>query len=381
MNFLMFRYIAGTYFKNFLAFLAIFLAIIYLFDSVELLRRGSKFDDVSLGLVLRMSFFKLPEVGQIMFPFAVLFSAIFTFWQLNKRSELIVLRASGFSIWQFLSPAILCVVAIGFFQIFLINPAGALFVQKFERMEGRYLKRETTNIALFEKGLWLRQNDRQDPSGKSYIVLHAPEIAQAGWVLKHPFLLYFDDQNRLIKRVDSESGTLQNGEWIFPDAVLHETSDDANFSLVENEEQEPLFEKYEEYIVPTKMTRKDVADSFLSPSTISFWNFPKHIRMIQRAGFDATNLKVYYQSLWAQPFMFVAMIFLAAAVSMRSIRSKGGFLVIVAGVFLGFGVFFMSSYLQALGASDQIPYILAAWAPALITFLIGISVLIRLEDG
>jgi lipopolysaccharide export system permease protein len=41
----------------------------------------------------------------------------------------------------------------------------------------------------------------------------------------------------------------------------------------------------------------------------------------------------------------------------------------------------MSSFLQALGASQQIPVILAAWSPSLICFLLGVTVMMNLEDG
>jgi len=51
------------------------------------------------------------------------------------------------------------------------------------------------------------------------------------------------------------------------------------------------------------------------------------------------------------------------------------------GVFTGFVVFFISSYLQALGSSNQIPPILAAWSPAIVCFLYGLTAMINLEDG
>ena len=62
--------------------------------------------------------------------------------------------------------------------------------------------------------------------------------------------------------------------------------------------------------------------------------------------------------------MFAAMILLAATVSMRPPRFRGAAALFGIGVFMGFFVFFMSSFMQALGASHQIPVVLAAWAPA-----------------
>ena len=96
----LFRYLASTYLRNMASLLLALLMIVYLFDTVELIRRGSKFEDVPFTLMLQMGLLKLPEVGQVLFPFAILFSAMFTFWQFTKRSELIVVRSAGLSVWH-----------------------------------------------------------------------------------------------------------------------------------------------------------------------------------------------------------------------------------------------------------------------------------------
>jgi len=151
-------YLGRVYVSNLLFLLAILLGIIYLFDTVELIRRANKTDDVPMSLVLQMGLLKLPEVGQILFPFAILFSAMFTFWQLNRRSELVVLRSAGFSVWQFLLPLVVIVMLVGTIQLTVINPVGALLISKYQQLEDRYLNHQESSMALFQEGLWLRQS-------------------------------------------------------------------------------------------------------------------------------------------------------------------------------------------------------------------------------
>ena len=131
----------------------------------------------------------------------------------------------------------------------------------------------------------------------------------------------------------------------------------------------------------THLTTQDVEDSFASPATMSFWHLPGYIQTLEETGFDASALRVHYHNLLSQPLFFVAMILLAAIVSMRPPRQRQGLFLFGSGVFMGFVVFFMSSFLQALGASQQLPVVLAAWSPALICFMLGISAVINLEDG
>ncbi|MFP4314280.1 MAG: LPS export ABC transporter permease LptG [Alphaproteobacteria bacterium] len=358
------RYIARTYVVNMLFLLFILLGIIYLFDTIELIRRANKRDDVPLSLVLQMGLLKLPEVGQLLFPFAVLFSAIYTFWQLTKRYELIVVRSAGFSVWQFLMPVIAVAVTFGLLQMTIINPAGALLVGKFSELENTHLNNNTSQIAFFEEGLWLRQdlNNQGD-----YSILHAERISQPSWKLQSVTVLKFDRFNRYTERLDAKEATLESGRWLLNDVIIHE----------------PAKAKREEkfYALDTTLTLKEIEDSFASPETMSFWQLPHYIRTLEATGFDPTRLKIHYQNLWAQPLFFAAMVLLAATVSMRPPRFRGAFALIVLGIALGFIVFFLSSFLQALGTSGQIPVLLAAWSPALICFLLGLTALMNLEDG
>jgi lipopolysaccharide export system permease protein len=56
-------------------------------------------------------------------------------------------------------------------------------------------------------------------------------------------------------------------------------------------------------------------------------------------------------------------------------------ILLAAGIGMGFVIFFLSAYLQALGASRELPPMMAAWAPALICTLGGLGVLMMTEDG
>ncbi len=359
------RYLARAYFFNMLFLLFALLAVIYLFDTVELIRRASKHADIPLSLVLQMGLLKLPEVGQRLFPFAILFSAMFTFWQLTRRYELVVVRAAGFSVWQFLAPVLGVAVFAGLLQITAINPVGSLFVGKFEERERTHLSRQKSQIAVFKEGLWLRQAGGGDEGG--YLILHAAGIDQPGWVLKNITVLHFGEDDRFAGRLDARRATLEKGRWLFRDVIVHRP-----------QEKE---QKGDSYALPTELTVRDIEESFASPETMSFWHLPGYIKTLEQTGFDAARLRIHYQSLLSQPLMFAAMVLLAATVSMRPPRFRGTMALAAIGVFIGFVVFFMSSFLQALGVSGQIPVILAAWSPALICFLSGLGVMMNLEDG
>ena len=56
-------------------------------------------------LLLEMAALKLPHMAQEIMPFAILFGTMMAFWRLTRSNELVVARAAGVSVWQFLTPA------------------------------------------------------------------------------------------------------------------------------------------------------------------------------------------------------------------------------------------------------------------------------------
>lgn len=356
------RYLARIYFLNFLGLLCILLGVIFLFETVEQLRRTSKYEDVPLSLVLEMAFLKLPDVAGTISPFAILFSALYSFWQLSKRSELVVLRCAGISVWQFLSPIILTAMTIGVFMVTVVNPLSAIMFTQYMSLEQTYLKKEQNSIiAVFKQGLWLRQE-----TDKGYAIFHAENI-DPDWRLRDVLVLSFDKDNKFQDRMDAPVAQLKAGNWVLRDAMLNIPGYPAKKSQITT--------------IPTDLTPSDIEESFSSPRSMGFWSMNSFIETLDETGFDSTRVRIYFQSLLSQPFLYMAMILLAACVALRQQRQGQTFLFLVIGVMTGFIVFIMSNFLQVLGSSHQLPVFLAAWSPALIFTLLGAAVLLTLEDG
>jgi len=356
------RYLATTYTMSFFQLLGILLAIVYLFDTVELLRRAAKFDDVPLSLVLQMGLLKLPDVGQIVLPFAVLFSALYTFWVLARRHELVIVRAAGLSAWQFLAPIIGVSILIGIFHMSVINPIGAMMMSRYQVLEVAHLQATESTVSISEQGLWLRQKTQ---SGGA--ILHAAKVKMPEWRLSDVTVFYFSKSGDFLRRIDAQSAFLEKGRWIFSNVTA-------------NAPGRPTQRKQSEAL-PTNLTVVEIEESFSTPEQTPFWTLPSYIRNMEATGFDSRKLRIHFQTLLAQPLLFAAMVILAATVSLRVARFQPTAMMIAAGVVIGFLMFFATSFLKALGASDQIPVLVAAWFPSLIALSLGISVILTTEDG
>lgn len=357
-------YIGRHFLFSFGALFLIFLALVLTFDLVELMRRTASRPDITLATVVEMAFLKLPHLGQQTFPFAVLFGGMTAFWRLTRSHELVVARAAGVSAWQFLLPVLLIAFLLGVFKIAAFNPLASAMVSRYEHLEATHMRGKKSFLALSPAGLWLRQSSEEGQS-----VVHAKGYLQQGLdvELRDVIVFEYKGADRFIGRIDADSARLEDGFWHIRNA------------WVLTPEEPPRFEK--EHWLETDLTLGRIQDSFAPPETMSFWDLPAFIDMLEEAGFSAVRHRLHWHTLLAAPLLMCAMILIAATFTLRHSRRGGATFVIAAGVLTGFVLYFFSDIVYALGLSDSIPVTLAAWTPSGVTTLLGLAMLLHLEDG
>lgn len=357
------RYVARQYALCLGGVLALFICLVFLIDTVELLRRASGKQDVTFSTVLQMAVFQLPMMVQELLPFAVLFGAMLAFWRLNRTSELVAIRSFGVSVWQFLLPVILITALVGGVKLTVFDPMAASMAAKFEQLESKYLRLRTSVLAVSKTGLWLRQNTAEGEA-----VIHAATVSHDGLELAKVIIFFYEGKDKFARRIDAESATLNDGYWLLDDAWLSQP-DELGTRFVE------------EYKVPTDLTLEKIQESFASPETVSFWELPKFIKVLEETGFSTIRHRLHYQALLAEPILLCAMTLVAAVFSLRHNRRTGGFIAVAGGVGTGFMLYFVTDVVSALGLSAALPVALAAWTPAGASTLLGLSMLFHLEDG
>jgi lipopolysaccharide export system permease protein len=359
------RYLGRQYMTSFLIFISVLLMVIYLIDTLELIRRAASHPEVTFAQIAKMSFFQLPEVGQQLFQFAVLFGGLFTFWRLTRTSELVVLRAVGVSAWEFLMPAILVAVLIGVIKVTVINPIGSAFSTRFEQMDNMLLRGKTSTIDLSAGGLWLRENS---PDG--YTIIHARNVDSSTWKLKDVSIYFLTNSDELTGRLDAPQASLVNSTWVVDGGTLNRPN---------KPDEPPAF--VPQTIVRTEMTPTKIQEIFASPKSHSFWTIQHYIHTMETTGISAIRLRLQYLELLADPFLYGGLVLIAAAAALRQTRRGGTLFVIATGIIAAFSLFFLGNVVRALGESETIPIMLAAWTPAGLSLLGGIGALLYLEDG
>lgn len=355
-------YLARRFLVGIVGTFALCSVLIFMIDFVELLRQSGKYGAVPVWRLGWITFLRLPAYTELLLPFAVLVGSISAFLLLARKSELAVMRSSGMSVWQFVRPGILVAFALGVFSVVVYNPLAAYAREVAERMSAEAFGREDNKLRLRNSGSWLRQDGLDGES-----VLNASLVSQRGSRLTGVAAFVYDRNGRFLERIDAKEARLKEGFWELSDATVSRVG------------QEP--ETYSSYLLSSYLTPERVADALGSVIAVSIWDLPGLIEVTEKAKLSAAPFRVQFALLQARPIMCVAMVLLAATVSLRSFRGGGVQTMVVTGMVGGFGFFLLAEVSRQLGVAGIAPPWAAVWIPVLLAILSTTTVLLHQEDG
>ena len=310
-------------------------------------------------MVAYLCLLRAPNVSEQVLPFAVLAGCMFAFVNLSRRLELVVARAAGVSVWQFLTPPALVVLVIGVLSITVYNPLSAAAKEEADRIETD-LFRGGRNLS--DTSMWIRQR-----SVDGQAILRAEQSSDNGGRLSAVTVFVFHPDGSFQERVDAPSATLKPGFWELKGA------------RIVSPDEEP--QSHETYLLATYLTPEQVTQSFVAPDAVSFWRLPEVSRRTEQAGLDANRYRLRHQTLLARPLMLLAMLLIAAAFSLRFFRFGGVARTVAGGVIAGFVLYVATKLVGDLGGAGLLSAPLAAWTPAVVGTLLGALVLLNQEDG
>ena len=360
------RYLIKQIIYSFLGVLLLVLGIVFMFEIIELLRKVSSRNDVDAIFILKMALAKLPRTIEMIFPFVMMIAAMISFWRFSKTNEYVIIRAGGVSIWGFLKPVLIATFFVGVINVTLVNPVSAYLYEVYETYEFR-LKTKNPNAMIFtDMGLWIRESTDKD----AVTVLQAKKVRQEDdkILLSGVSILEMDRLSQINRRIEGFIATLENGKFNIKDVKIFKAGKPVE--ILPNLDYK------------TTLTAERIKESFVDPEAISFWKLPGLISFYETAGFSVSKHYMRYWALIVSPFLFCAMVLVAAVFALQANNRKGGVLyMIVGGICAGFLVYFFSQIIYAFGMNGYIPSLLAVWTPVLVVTMIAVSLLLHLEDG
>jgi len=356
------RYIARRFLTTTLGTFLLCTVLIFMIDFVELLRQSGKYGSVPAIQLVWMSLLRLPAYTEFLLAFAVLVGSIAALLLLSRKSELAVMRAGGMSVWQFLAPGLFVSFVLGVLAVTVYNPIAAAAREESERLFAEAFGRQDNMLRAKSGASWLRQDGIDGQS-----VITATSALNRGLTLRNVSVFVFDKEGRFTERIDATRADLKDGYWQLDKAWVSRVG------------QEP--EQYTTYLLSTYLTPERIADALGTVISLSFWELPGLIEVAEKAALSADRLKIQYQLLLSRPLLCIAMVLLAATVSLRSFRSGGIQTMVVTGMIGGLGFFLLAEVSRQIGVAGLVPPWVAIWLPVALVIIVSLTVLVHQEDG
>ena len=343
----------GPFLFGILIFVLIFVAGDLLFQAARLIiERG-----IAFGVVVRLFFYRLPEVVVMTIPMSSLLATLLGMSTLNSGSELIALKSLGIPFTRILRPVLVASVLISIGALAFnetIVPFTSLAADKLMRYE--ILKNQA--IAVQEK-VFLREEENK----KLKRILYIDKLDTVKGIMSGIMMHEFNDSGSLTSTLNAQRGIWQNSQWWIEDGRIYDIDSKGDINLLLRFERQRL---------AIKLSPEQLQRSTRKPSEMSARELWKYINQALTTGTDLSRLWVMFHLKLAVPWACVIMAILGAGFgALRRGRSGGGVGFGISVIFV-FAYYVVMSLCRALGEAGNIPAVVAGWGPNFIFLIIAL---------
>lgn len=347
-------------------FSLILIAIVGIFLAVDFFEKVDSFMDAGLPFSRAMLFFwlRIPFIISQIAPVGILLSILIVFGLMGKHNELVALRSGGVSALYLLRTILGMSVLFAVMLFFLSDQIVPTTFSKANRIWMEEVKKKP-GIASRQRNIWMKGHRS---------IAHIRHYSHRSKTISGITLYYFDEQFRLIRRIDAKSAAYENGKWIFSDVMEQRLAADAP--------DEPYQIKfYEQRVEPLNYLPDDFNRVAKKSEELNIFELLSYIRSVEAEGYDATNYLVDLHAKLAFPMICLILSILAAGYGIRHKRRTGHNLSM--SIAFGLGVTFLYTILYnfclSLGYGQMLPPFVAAWIVNFIFLSYAVLVLMKVE--
>ncbi len=289
-------------------------------------------------------------------PVTILVGAIIALLEFQSHREFVVMKAAGLSIWRIMLGPVIFMALFGLFVTFAIETVSTQINREINPTPpglGGGVARSTSDI-------WLEQNG----SDGQYFI-QAESARNKGRALYNVTVFPITQSN--IARIKAARADFASSKWRFSEVkLIYRDAKTATRNFLE---------------LTTNSTVSDLR--LIVGSTEDFTYF----ELLDALGAGVSDPVIRSAAatrlfkLTALPMLLVGSLLIAFAFTAGYRRDNAYGMAIIYGIMAGFVVFVITEMADRAGSSGVLQPVFATWGPAVVSVLIGLSVLLKKEDG
>ena len=310
--------------------------------------------------LLRYASLRLPQLIARFMPYSVLLATIITLATFSQNSEVVAMKAAGLSAHQILAPLVL---------------AAALVAAISFAFNERVVTRATATLKAWEAAEFAPVPPAPGTRANVYLsdgndVLLATSISGSGEATTMRGVTFYqrDDAGMIERQIRAPVARFAAPGWRLENPRV--------FDVGPAQAGQPA----EPVTVAPGITLEQIALGAVDADAEPIGKLSRSIAALDAAGRRTAEIKGKWWHKISGPLSAVLMPLLGAVAGFGLARSGHLFARAVIGMALGFAFFVVDNAALAMGSFGGYPPFLAAWAPFVLFFLLGETVLVRTEE-
>lgn len=335
------KYLIKNVIKHFSIITALVVGIYLVVDFFE---KIDKFMEAGAPLSAALWFFlyKTPFIIAQTLPVGIMLSVLVTLGLMGRHNELIALRSSGIGIYTLFKPMAAVGLASGILLFFLSEVVVPISMSEANSF---YLKevKKVSAVATRENNIWIKGNR---------IIAHIQHYNPLDRRVFGVTIHQFDEQFKLIRRLDASRGFFQDGTWVLENIMEQVIDRDTNaFNVTFSDRQAES----------VKLLPEDLKRVAKKSEEMGFEELRNYISTIEAEGYDAGKYRVDLHAKAALPFVCLIMCMVGSGIAVRKSVKEGLPIVLAYGIGLVFVYWVVFSLCLSLGYGGMLPPVVAAW--------------------
>ena len=346
------------------AWLLSFVAMAQVYNFFELLSYIVR-NKIPLIKVFTFLAFLTPKLIYDTLPISVLVAVLVTFGVMTKNNEVTAFKASGVSVRRLGLPVILLSILL----------SGALFAFDHYYIPQANLKQDAIRNEIKGRAVqtYLRPDRKWIFSTVNSRIFYYKIFDTAQNIMVGVNVYELDpDTFQLRKQISAERAQWQPQlkSWIFQDGVARDVNgtQESNYNAFQATTFPELTEPPSYFIKEVKQDKQ-----------MNYLELQRYIKDLQQSGFDTVQLRVQLYKKFSVPIFTLIMAMISIPFGFL-VGNRGAMAGIGVGLVVAMAYWGVDKLFEQIGNVNQLPPVVAAWAPDALFFLAGSYLLLRMKS-
>ena len=329
--------------------------IMNLFEEINFLKQN---DDNIIFLSIFLTLLNTPSVLIEIFPFIFLISGLYFFIELIDKNEIAIYKLYGLTNIKIILSLSLISFLIGTFILIFFYHISSNLKFFYLDIKNQYSKDDKYLAVITGNGLWIK-----DEIEDKINYINADKIENNNLI--NVSISQFDRYFNLQKIIISEKANVQNNIWLLSNTVENINNNSFN---------------YDQLKFKSNFNMKKILNIFNNFSSLDFFKLEELKKDYELLGYNTDTLDNYKHLLFSYPIYFVLMVCMASIVMLNIKYNKPKIFYVILGILISVIIYYVNYFFSKIVDTQDFHYLVSAWGPKLILFLIVSTSLIKINE-